>query len=209
LVRLGRKQRQGGRAISLTITGKIAWLVLAIGWYVLRYPFERRANRASIAVDQKKLPERIRLTVSLIGLGVLPLLYVVSGVPHFGSYRPVWPAFVLGLVALAAALALFRLTHKALGQMWSVSLQLKRDHRLVTTGIYRRIRHPMYSAFWLMAVAQTLLLPNWVAGPAGLIGFGFLFFSRVWPEEQLMEATFGDEYRAYVARTKRVIPFIY
>lgn len=209
MVRLGRKQRQGGRAISLTIAGKIAWLVLAIGWYTLRYPFERSAKRARIAVDQKKRPERIRLTVSLIGLGVLPLLYVVSGVPHVASYRPVWPAFILGLVALAAALALFRLTHKALGQMWSVSLQLKRDHRLVTTGIYRRIRHPMYSAFWLMAVAQALLLPNWVAGPAGLIGFGFLFFSRVWSEEQLMEAAFGDEYRAYVARTKRVIPFVY
>ena len=64
--------------MSLTLAGKIAWLALAIGWYVLRYPFERRAKRAGIAVDQKQLPERIRLTVSLIGLGVLPLLYVVT-----------------------------------------------------------------------------------------------------------------------------------
>jgi protein-S-isoprenylcysteine O-methyltransferase Ste14 len=195
--------------MSLTLAGKIAWLALAIGWYVLRYPFERRAKRAGIAVDQKKLSERIRLTVSLVGLGVLPLLYVVGSEPHFASYQPAWPAFMLGLVALAAALALFRLTHKALGRMWSVSLQLKQDHRLVTNGIYRHIRHPMYSAFWLMAAAQALLLPNWIAGPAGLIGFGFLFFSRVGPEERLMEAAFGDEYRAYVARTKRVIPFIY
>lgn len=195
--------------MSLTIAGKIAWVVLAIGWYVLRYPFERRARRAGIAVDQKKLPERIRLTVSLVGLGVLPWLYVISGEPHFASYHPGWPAFVLGLVALAAALALFRLAHKALGRMWSVSLQLKQDHRLVTGGVYRLIRHPMYSAFWLMATAQALLLPNWIAGPAGLIGFGFLFFSRVGPEERLMEAAFGDEYRTYAARTKRVIPFIY
>ena len=137
--------------MSLTIAGKIAWLALAIGWYVLRYPFERRAKRAGIAVDQKKLPERIRLAVSLTGLGVLPMLYVVSGEPRFASYQPGWPAFTLGLVALAAALALFRLTHKALGRMWSVSLQLKQDHKLVTSGIYRRVRHPMYSAFWLMA----------------------------------------------------------
>ena len=109
----------------------------------------------------------------------------------------------------AAALIMFRLTHKALGKMWSVSLQLKQDHKLITTGIYRRLRHPMYTAFWLMALAQALLLPNWIAGPAGLVGFGFLFFSRVGPEERLMEQAFGDEYRDYKARTKRVIPFIY
>jgi protein-S-isoprenylcysteine O-methyltransferase Ste14 len=195
--------------MSLTMAGKIAWLALAVGWYALRYPFERRTKRTGIAVDQKNLPERIRLTVSLAGLGVLPLLYVASGEPNFATYRPVWPAFALGLAALAAALAMFRLTHKALGRMWSVSLQLKQDHRLVTSGIYRHIRHPMYTAFWLMAVAQALVLPNWIAGPAGLIGFAFLFFSRVGPEERLMEAAFGDEYRAYVARTKRVVPFIY
>ena len=104
---------------------------------------------------------------------------------------------------------MFRLTHKALGRMWSVSLQLKQDHKLITSGIYRRLRHPMYTAFWLMALAQALLLPNWIAGPAGLVGFGFLFFSRVGPEERLMEKAFGQEYRDYKARTKRVLPFIY
>ena len=117
--------------------------------------------------------------------------------------------FAVGVVVAAAALIMFRLTHKALGRMWSVSLQLKQDHKLVTSGIYRRLRHPMYTAFWLMALAQALLLPNWIAGPAGLVGFGFLFFSRVGPEERLMEQAFGQEYRDYKARTKRVVPFIY
>ena len=51
-----------------------------------------------------------------------------------------------------------------------------------------------------MALAQALLLPNWFAGLAGLACFGFLFFSRVGPEERMMEEAFGDEYRAYVAQ---------
>jgi protein-S-isoprenylcysteine O-methyltransferase Ste14 len=54
-----------------------------------------------------------------------------------------------------------------------------------------------------------LLLPNWIAGPAGLIGFGTLFFLRVGREEALMIETFGDEYRGYMARTSRILPGIY
>jgi protein-S-isoprenylcysteine O-methyltransferase Ste14 len=60
-----------------------------------------------------------------------------------------------------------------------------------------------------MAAGQVLLLPNWFAGVAGLVGFGVLFFLRVGKEEDMMMETFGDEYRAYMQRTKRIIPGIY
>src|SRR5258705_12904216 len=78
----------------------------------------------------------------------------------------------------ATALLMFKLTHRALGRNWSVRLDVREDHQLITEGIYRKIRHPMYSAFWLWAFAQALLLPNWVAGFSGLVGFGILFFVK-------------------------------
>jgi protein-S-isoprenylcysteine O-methyltransferase Ste14 len=104
---------------------------------------------------------------------------------------------------------MFRLTHKALGRNWSVSLDVRERHTLVTDGVYRHVRHPMYTAFWLLAVAQALLLPNWIVGPAGIIGFGTLFFLRVGREERMMLDAFGDDYRAYMARSARVIPWVY
>ena len=67
----------------------------------------------------------------------------------------------------------------------------------------------MYSAFWLWAFAQALLLPNWVAGLSGIVGFGILFFGRVSREERIMLDTFGDQYREYMVRTYRVLPKIY
>ncbi|MDN5927095.1 MAG: isoprenylcysteine carboxylmethyltransferase family protein [Hyphomicrobiales bacterium] len=195
--------------MSLVVAGKAVWVVLVVTWYVLRIPFERRSRRTKIGRDSKDMAERLRLAVSAAGLGIVPFIHVATGWPRFASYRPEPVLFLLGVLAAVGSILLFRLTHKALGRMWSVSLQLREGHQLVTSGVYRTLRHPMYSAFWLMALAQVLLLPNWVAGPAGLVGFGLLFALRIGPEERMMEEAFGDEYRAYRDRSWRIIPYIY
>jgi protein-S-isoprenylcysteine O-methyltransferase Ste14 len=188
---------------------KFAFVMMAVGWYLLRYEYARRSRREKILRSARGPRETALLLVSLTGLGILPLIYIVTAIPHFADYafRPAqaW----LGLLFAIAALVMFQLTHRALGRNWSISLDVREDHQLITDGIYRKIRHPMYSAFWLWAVAQALLLPNWVAGFAGLIGFGTLFFGRVAREERMMLETFGDGYREYMARTGRVIPWVF
>jgi len=80
---------------------------------------------------------------------------------------------------------------------------------MVTSGVYRQIRHPMYASIFLYAVAQTFLVPNWIAGPACLVTFTVLFILRVGREEQMMLEKFGDEYRAYAQRTKRLVPHVW
>ena len=123
--------------------------------------------------------------------------------------RPFIPALAwLGLVPLVAALWLFRRSHVDLGRNWSISLEVREQHALVKTGVYRLVRHPMYSSFFLLGLAQMLLLPNWFAGLAGVVGAGILFLFRVGREEQMMLESFGDDYRAYMAQTKRIVPWI-
>jgi protein-S-isoprenylcysteine O-methyltransferase Ste14 len=188
---------------------KFAFVMMAVGWYLIRYEYARRSRREKILRSARGSRETVLLLVSLTGLGILPLIYVVMAIPHFAHYafRPIqaW----LGLLFAIAALVMFQLTHRALGRNWLVSLDVREDHQLITDGIYRKIRRPMYSAFWLWAAAQALLLPNWVAGFAGLIGFGTLFFGRVAREERMMLETFGDAYREYMARTGRVFPWVF
>jgi protein-S-isoprenylcysteine O-methyltransferase Ste14 len=188
---------------------KLVFVILAIGWFLIRYEYARRSRRETVQRSDRGPRETALLLTSLTGLGILPLAYVATAIPHFAAYtfHPVqaW----LGLFVAIAALVMFHLTHRALGRNWSVSLDVRENHQLVTDGIYRRVRHPMYSAFWLWAIAQALLLPNWVAGFSGLVGFGILFFGRVAREERMMLETFGDSYRAYMARTGRVFPSIF
>ena len=195
--------------MSLVLLGQIAWVLMVVGWYVIRFPFERRAKRARVSATRRGLAETLRMAISFTGLGVLPGLFVATGFPRFATYEPIALQTGLGLLAALLALVLFRLTHKALGKMWSVSLDIRDKHKLVTSGIYKRVRHPMYTAFWTMALAQALLLPNWIAGLSGLVGFGTLFFLRIGPEEAMMEETFGEDYRAYKERTARIIPSVY
>jgi len=185
---------------------KIIFVALAIGWYVIRYKYARRSRRARVVWSARGPLEIALLLISLSGLGLVPLVYVATGMPRFADHS-FYPSLAwLGSFLAIAALGVFHLTHRALGRNWSVSLDVRENHELVTEGIYRRVRHPMYSAFWLWAIAQALLLPNWIAGFAGLVGFGILFFGRVAREERMMLQTFGDSYREYMARTGRVLP---
>ena len=187
---------------------KVIFVGLVIGWYLIRYEYARRSRRERVVSTARGPLETALLLISLSGLGLVPLVYVATGIPRFAAYG-FYPALAwLGSLFAIAALGMFYLTHRALGRNWSISLDVRENHQLVTNGIYRRVRHPMYSAFWLWAIAQALLLPNWIAGFAGLAGFGILFFGRVAREERMMLQTFGDSYREYMARTGRVFPWI-
>ena len=194
----------------MTVTiSKIVWLAFAIVWFLMRMRPRRHARETPVRYSARDGREFALLGASLTGLGIVPCVYLTTHFFRFADY-PFIPALsYLGIAVDLASAWLFYRTHRELGRNWSVSLDLRERHILVTTGVYATIRHPMYAGFWLMALAQALLLPNWIAGPAGLVGFGLLFFGRVGREEEMMIAAFGDEYRAYMRRTTRVVPKLY
>ncbi|HEY0236890.1 MAG TPA: protein-S-isoprenylcysteine O-methyltransferase [Afipia sp.] len=191
------------------LVGKIIWVIGVVGWFAIRYPHDRRSRRTPKARREVGSREFVSLAISTLGLGIIPAIYVFTGAPQFADYPFHAIQAVAGAAVFGFALWLFYRTHKDLGRNWSVTLEVRDEHKLVTNGVYNSVRHPMYSAFWLWGVAQAIVLPNWVAGLAGLVGFGTLFFLRVGHEEKMMADTFGEEYRAYMKRTARVIPGIY
>ncbi len=188
---------------------KIIFLLAAIASFAIRYPHERRSRKLPVRASARDLHEAILVAIAVAGLAIVPLIYVATGFPRGASYRFEAVSGWIGTLVFLAELSLLYGAHHDLSRNFSATLEIRQDHTLVTRGVYARVRHPMYSAFWLWAVAQALLLPNWVAGPAGLLGFGILFFRRVGREERLMLETFGQDYSIYMARTARVLPWIY
>jgi len=191
------------------LVATLIWWAGAIAWYVIMHPHVRRSRKTPTAQRHERVRERVLMVISFTGLFAVPAIYSSTGAPRFADhpFRPVlaW----LGVLVLVSALLLFFHTHRRLGRFWSVTLEIRQNHGLVTDGIYRFVRHPMYSAYFLWALSQALLLPNWIAGPAGLVGFGTLFAFRVRREERMMLAAFGDAYAEYAARTKRIIPGVF
>ncbi len=191
------------------LVAKLIWWAGAVAWYIVMHPHVRRSRKTPTAERHEPTRERVLMMISLSGLFIIPAIYTLTGVPRFADY-PFQPLLAwLGTLVLVLALSLFFHTHRRLGRYWSVTLEIRQDHGLVTDGIYRFVRHPMYSAYFLWALSHALLLPNWIAGPAGLVGFGTLFAFRVGREERMMLEAFGEAYAAYAARTKRIIPGVF
>ena len=174
----------------------------------IRAPHGQRSRRLRVVVSRKGSLETVLLTVAWLGF-VVPLVWIASPALSFADYPLYAAPFVAGVVCLVAGLWLFYRSHADLGTNWSHTLELREQHRLITHGVYRRVRHPMYTSLLLYSLGQTLALPNWVAGPSYLATFGVLIAFRVYAEERMMREQFGDDYAAYIERTKRLVPGVW
>lgn len=187
---------------------KAAVLVATVAMIVIRAPHGQRSRTVKVARSRRGRLEAALLTLAWIGF-FLPPIWTFSRVFSFADY-PLHPAaFGAGVLLLAAGLWLLHRSHVDLGTNWSVTLEVREGHSLVTGGVYRRVRHPMYTALFLFSIGMALVLPNWVAGPAYLATFGLLYALRVGAEERMMRETFGREYDDYRARTTRLVPGLF
>lgn len=109
--------------------------------------------------------------------------------------------FAFGIIILVAAM-------RVLGRLYTSTLGIQHEHRLVTTGPYKYIRHPGYLGEVMSMFSVGLSLSSIVGlilGVASLV----LVLVRIKPEEEMLIEHFGKEYQSYMRKTKRLIPFIY
>jgi protein-S-isoprenylcysteine O-methyltransferase Ste14 len=191
-------------------TLKTLYFLALLAQVVIRIPHEQRRRKTLMAVERVNTLERTLVSLLFVGIVFAPAIYASTSLLDRANYRLPLEAQRsvggVGAMLMTLAIWLFWRSHADLGRNWSPSLQLREGHELVTEGVYRYVRHPMYASEWLWSIAQALLLQNWVAGWAGLALFTPLYVMRVPREEQMMLDRFGAEYRSYMNRTGRIVP---
>jgi protein-S-isoprenylcysteine O-methyltransferase Ste14 len=144
--------------------------------------------------------------ISGLGANFLGLVYLINPnwLPWSYLELPNWLRWVGGGIGLLT-IVLSYFVHRTLALSFTPTLQTIEGHRLVTDGIYRWIRHPMYTTFFLLFAASALLSANWLIGLLGLI-YSLLILDRVKSEEAMLLETFGEGYRSYQQGSGKFFP---
>ena len=122
--------------------GKAIILASSIAMVIIRAPHGQRSRGVKVVRSGRGALEIVLLTLAWLAFFV-PLVWVAAPVFAFADYplRPV--PLSAGVVCLTVGLWLFARSHADLGTNWSVTLEVREQHQLVTRGIYRVLRHPM------------------------------------------------------------------
>ena len=96
-----------------------------------------------------------------------------------------------------------------LDKQFTTKVAIVQGHQLVQTGFYRYLRHPSYTGAFISAIGLALALGNWISALLLVLPVLGLLLYRIQIEEKVLMDHFGSQYREYMQRTKRIIPFIY
>ena len=183
----------------------LIFLILFVLVTVIRKTYLRKAGCKKINLKEQNPAEMILFVFIVLGM-LAPLFFIFSTWLSAANYY--LPDFIRWVGVVLFILASWRLwkSHADLGKNWTISVDKKKRHTLVENGVYRHIRHPMYSAHLLWALAQLLLIPNWIAGPSFLLFSIPIYVYRIPKEEKMLIKEFGKEYKKYMKRTGRLLP---
>ena len=143
------------------------------------------------------------------------LVWIVALAATALDFRKAWrrralrfgPLNLLGLAFIAVGLGLRLAARRSLRGQFSYGLRLRDDHRLVTTGIYRRVRHPAYTGDMLFHFGVALLFSS-LRGMVIMFALIPCFLYRISVEERMLIGRFGDSYRTYRQRSWQLLPLL-
>lgn len=140
-----------------------------------------------------------------------PLLWLPSIVLSYTRWGAVhWPVVqAVGLGMMAAGIAIRSIAIHQLGRFHTPNVAIRADHRLMETGLYSIVRHPSYLGALLAFLGLGLALDNVVSLVLIAVATPCLYLYRIREEDAVLLAAFGDPYRDYCARTRRLIPWVY
>jgi len=190
---------------------RILMILAFIAMFAIRIYFQSKVlhEKREIKIQENKL--------SLVSGSIAAITTLLFGAEYIffpGTFRftylldyPDWLRW-LGVIALAAGIVLLGAAHYHLGKSFHSLVVSKDEHQLVTSGPYRWIRHPIYTAYLMNYLGGGLLASNLVLTFVPIIFFGLMIINRIPREEVLMRKEFGQEYLDLEKRTGMLLPLL-
>ncbi len=179
-------------------------------WIIFIWSFYRETLHSGIVAGAPSNPQDAG-TLRLINVGsniALLLAFAASFLPWLTLP---YPRLVLdaGIVLLAAGSLLRRYCFRILGEYFTAAVTVRAGQPVVEMGPYRWIRHPGYTAGFIMFLGIGLAFGNWLSLTVFFLEIAVVYSQRIKAEEKALLDTLGEPYRAYLARTNRFIPFVF
>lgn len=142
----------------------------------------------------------------LVGVVVAALLFAVYGHETLGAWRPPLVVRVIGWVSMVIGTIVTVVAQRNMGAAWRIGID-DRPTALVSSGLFRFCRNPIFSGLFSFLAGMMLVCPAWWS-IAGVLVTGLAIRVQVVFEEQHLATLHGDAYTSYAARTGRFVPFI-
>lgn len=137
------------------------------------------------------------------------LIAVFGGITEycFSGMQYHWVQIAIGILLALSSFALRKAAIEALGQFWSLHIEIRENHQFVRTGPFRWMRHPTYFSMILETLSVILILQSYISGVLAFLIFIPALLARLRKEEIAMVIKFGSEYEAYQKATPVLFPF--
>jgi protein-S-isoprenylcysteine O-methyltransferase len=157
-----------------------------------------------------KVENRDRFSLMVIVAGNLIAWFVAVSLAYsaVGALHSI-ALQIAGVVVMGIGIGVRSIAIAQLGRFHTPNVAVRRDHQLMESGMYRSVRHPSYLGALIAFFGFSMALGNWVSIIVVMVITPAIYLYRIREEEAALAAAFGDDYRAYCRRTKRLIPGLY
>jgi protein-S-isoprenylcysteine O-methyltransferase len=183
-------------------------LILGAAWCVGEYIGRTSTFRQGAVKRPSAAKDRGTYPFIAIALAISMIVTVIVFFFQVGPMMPPW-SIPIGAVITSSGIVLRVWALTTLGKFFTMPITIRDDHRLLTEGPYRWVRHPAYTAGILMAVGMPIVLGTWVGLLVTLTACLSAYVYRIRVEERVLAQHFGSEYADYSQRTWRLLPWVY
>lgn len=164
----------------------------------------KRSGQSGTQQDKSSL----RILWSVITISVVTgVLLARSGLGFIEAVARIMP--LLGIILIIAGLTVRWVAILTLRKYFTVDVAIRKDHKVVKTGVYRYVRHPAYLGSLLSFLGLAISFSNWMSALSVFVPITGAFLYRIRIEEKVLHDFLGEAYRQYCASTKRLIPGVF